>query len=73
MDKLWNTIPDLENFFKDRKLPDEVQLNAYTKVIDANKFVEATLSELKDHFGKDYYIPAIERLHKFRAILIDGW
>jgi len=60
----WN-IPNFENII----LPKEpIKLNAWTTIIDVNKFVENSIATVKANNGNPTYLPYLEQLQELKHI-----
>lgn len=56
------TIPELEEYLKDKELPHEFYLNSAVKIIDVPKFVDSQLLQIRVYGVKS---PAYVRLIEF--------
>jgi len=63
------TLDDLEQYFKERELPETFQLNSYTKITNCAKFVDNHIAILRANPKKTLYLPYYERLELFKNIL----
>jgi hypothetical protein len=64
-------IAELEEFFRDAKLPEgPINLPDTTmRIINVPLFVKSHLSTIKKHNGNPTYLPYYERLVKFKELI----
>lgn len=55
-------VEELENYFKSKKLPNKININKYSEIINVQKFVNSHLQFLKGNSGKKTFIPYYTRL-----------
>lgn len=66
------TLDELEQYFKERELPETFHLNSYTNIVNCRKFVDNHIAILKANPKKIIYLPYWERLVKFKNMLNEG-
>lgn len=64
----WTTeIQELEEYFKDFVLPQELVMNECTTVCDVPLFVSSHLGTVKEKNGKETFLPYLHRLQSLMA------
>jgi hypothetical protein len=65
------TLAELETFFKDYPLPTEpIRISQAETIVDARKFVAASLATARANFGVPTFAPYVSRLIEFKKLLI---
>lgn len=61
------TLPELESFFESVELPESIQLDECTNVVDVKKCIESGLRCLKAHTGNKCYLPYYKQLIELKT------
>ena len=65
-----NELNELETFFEGRKdLPERIQLDPGTTIIDLPKFIESQISIVKSGYSLTVQRPALDRLLQLKKLL----
>lgn len=70
-DCIWD-VESLEDFFISQKLPETIQLDMCTRIIDPHLFVQSHLRAIKAHNGHETYLPCYQRLIQAKDLLERG-
>lgn len=62
-------VKALIDWFKDKTLPSEVFLDSATQIYDVQKFVEANVYDIRDHYPDPFFNPSITRLYQLKALM----
>lgn len=62
-------IDKLEEFFKNRKLPADIQLDKGSKIVSPQLFVENHISNIRKNIGKQIAEPFFERLLTYKKLI----
>lgn len=62
-------VTDLTQWFNDKTLPEKAALDVATQIYDVRRFIDANVSDIKDHYPDPFFNPAIDRLYKLKEIM----
>lgn len=62
-------VKALVDWFKDKTLPKEATLDVATQIFDVQKFVDANIFDINDHYPDPFFNPSIDRLYQLKAIM----
>lgn len=62
-------INDLESYFGQQELPDEIRLNKWSNIINTSLFIRSHLQTVKSNNGNLTYLPYLDRLKELRQTL----
>jgi len=65
-------IKEIEDYFNSVILPNEIQLDQATKIMDSKLFVSSHLSILKRYSGNEYFLQYLIRLLKLKKLIENG-
>lgn len=66
----WDSeIRELEEFFRDRQLPEKIRINSWEMIVNVRLFLGTHFSIVRYHNGEEAYLPYLNRLIELRTIL----
>lgn len=65
-------VNGLEDFFNSQKLPEIIQLDRCTRIVDPQLFIQSHLRAIKAHNGHEIFFPQYQRLIQARDFLEKG-
>ena len=51
------------------QFPKEIILSESERIIDLQKYVHANICDINQHYGDDFYNPAIDRLYRLKEFV----
>ena len=69
----WDSeIRELEEFFRDRQLPEKIKLNSWSMIVNTRLFLDTHFAMVRYHNGEEAYLPYLNRITELQKIIENG-